>query len=43
MSGSAFQKISRGLEEAKAYTEGARKGYIVTRSPQACLWASSWP
>lgn len=30
MSGSVFQKITRGLEEAKAYMEGAREGYRVT-------------
>ena len=30
MSSSAFQKISRGLEEAKAYLEGRRERYRVT-------------
>ena len=30
MSGSAFQKIKRGLKEAKAYMEGEREGYQFT-------------
>ncbi len=30
MSGKAFSKVMRGLEEAKAYMEGERTGYKVT-------------
>jgi len=33
MSGKAFSKMMRGLEEAKAYMEGERKGYKVTVPP----------
>lgn len=33
MSGKAFSKIMRGLEETKAYMEGEREGYKVTVPP----------
>lgn len=33
MSGKAFDKIMRGLEEAKEYLEGEREGYKVTVPP----------
>jgi putative transcriptional regulator len=33
MSNKAFSKIMRGLEEAKAYTNGEREGYKVTVPP----------
>ena len=39
MSVSSFQKIKRGLEEAKAYMEGEREGYQVTASSGATPWA----
>ena len=40
MSESAFQKVKRGLEEAKAYMEGEREGYQVTASYGATHWAN---
>ena len=40
MSESAFQKIRRGLEEAKAYTEGKREGHQVTAPSGATPWAN---
>jgi hypothetical protein len=33
MSKKFFDTIMRGMEEAKAYMEGARDGYTVTESP----------
>ena len=33
MSGKALSKIMRGLEEAKAYTNGEREGFKVTLPP----------
>jgi len=33
MSGKAFNKIMRGLEETKAYMKGEREGYKVTVAP----------
>ncbi len=40
MSESAFQKIRRGLEEAKAYTEGKCEGHGVTAPSGATPWAN---
>ena len=43
MSGKAFSKIMRGLEEAKAYVEGEREGYresVAGKSP--CLRSETW-
>ena len=40
MSESAFQKMKRGLEEAKAYMEGEREGYQVTGPSGATPWAN---
>jgi len=33
MSGKAFSKVMRGLEEVKGYLEGEREGYRVTVPP----------
>ncbi len=40
MSKSAFQKIRRGLGEAKAYMEGEREGYQVTAPSGDTPWAN---
>lgn len=40
MSKQFFNTIMRGMEEARAYMEGARDGYRVTASPS--MNAKSW-
>ena len=40
MSESAFQNVRRGLEEAKAYTQGEREGYQVTGPSGGTPWAN---
>ena len=40
MSESAFQNVRRGLEEAKAYTQGKREGDQVTGPSGATPWAN---
>ena len=40
MSESAFQNVSRGLEEAEAYMEGEREGDQVTGPSGATPWAN---
>ena len=40
MSESTFQKIRRGLEKAKAYMEGERKGDQVTGPSGTTPWAN---
>ena len=40
MSESGFQNVRRGLEEAKAYTQGEREGNQVTLPSGATPWAN---